>query len=154
MKRKGRVIALFMSLALIVTGINAGWQTDIVKGAGISKKGYSNSKSAWTYNESLNAKLKVKKGYKLYYTTNGKFKAKKVVKSGKSKTIKISKTTTLSVYAIKNNKKIIVKKINKIAKKKGKGFAKYKYIIKKNSQEQSTTKAVENVSETRLRVSR
>lgn len=38
MKRKGRVIALFMSLALIVTGINAGWQTDIVKGAGISKK--------------------------------------------------------------------------------------------------------------------
>lgn len=148
MKRKGRVIALFMSLALVVTGINVGWQTDTVKGADISKKGYTISKSTGTYNESLNVKLKVKKGYKLYYTTNGKFKAKKVIKSRKTKTVKISKTTTLSVYAIKKNKKITVKKINKIAKKKGKSFAKYKYIIKKKSQEQSTTKAAENVSET------
>jgi len=54
-------------------------------------------------------KLKAPKGVTLYYTTNGKkptAKTKTKVKPGKSKKIKITKTTTLKVIAKKSGCKV------------------------------------------------
>lgn len=54
----------------------------------------------------------------MYYTTNGKFRLKKKLNSGKSTRIALSKTT-LSVYAVQKGKKVTAAQLNskKIKKK-------------------------------------
>ena len=76
--------------------------------------GYTISKKAGTYEASVQPKVKAKKGYVVYYTTGKKFKSSKMIKTKKSKTFNISKTTTLKLYAVKATKKL--SNLNKIKK--------------------------------------
>lgn len=92
----------------------------------VKTKQYTISKLAGIYSAPIKIKVKVKKGYKVYYSLNGKFKAKRVIKSGKKKTITIAKTKTLQLYAVKKTKKFTTKKLKKKAIKKAK---KYTYTI-------------------------
>lgn len=98
----------------------------------IKTKKYTISKKAGTYSSRIKVNLKAKKGYKVYYSINNKFKPKKVVKSGKKAKIIISKTKTLCVYAVKSTKKITAKQLKTKAPKKSK---KYTYIIQKQINE-------------------
>lgn len=92
----------------------------------IRTKKYTISKQAGTYSSQIKVKIKAKKGYKVYYSLNGKFKARKVIKSKKKKTITISSTKTLQIYAVKSSKKVAAKILKKKALKKAK---KYIYTI-------------------------
>lgn len=91
----------------------------------VTRAGYTLSKQAGVYQEKVRVKLKVKKGYRVYFTNNGKFAKTKVVKSGKVKTFTIKKTTTLSLYVSK--KAMTVKQLKK--KKVKKAAEKYVYTI-------------------------
>lgn len=84
------------------------------------------AKQAGTYSSQIKIKLKAKKGYKVYYSVNGKFKKKNMVKSKKKKTITISSTKTLQVYAVKSSKKVTAKNLKTKDAKKAK---KYIYVI-------------------------
>lgn len=84
------------------------------------------AKQAGTYSSQIKIKLKAQKGYKVYYSVNGKFKKKNMVKSKKKKTITISSTKTLQVYAVKSSKKVTAKNLKTKAAKKAK---KYIYVI-------------------------
>ena len=84
----------------------------------IKNKKYTISKQTGTYSTPIKIKIKAKKGYKIYYSLNGKFKAKKVIKSKKKKTITISSTKTLQIYAVKSSKKVTNKKLKAKAVKK------------------------------------
>lgn len=102
----------------------------------VSTKKYAISKDAGAYTNKIKIKIKAKKGYKVYYTLNGTFKAKKVIKSGKKKKIIINQSKILKIYAIKSTNKMNFKKIKKKAKKRAK---KYTYIINNNSQNSTPT---------------
>ncbi len=91
-------------------------------------KGYTISKKTGTYSGKTKIKIKAKKGYTVYYTTGNKFTKAKKIASKKSKTITISKNTTLKLYVKKNSKKISVKKMNK-TKAKSPNVVTYKYVI-------------------------
>ena len=100
------------------------------KGNAKSTKYYTISQKAGTYKKAIKVKVKAKKGYQVFYKTSGKFKKSKVIKSGKSKTFKIRKTTVLSLCAIKKSVKVTNQKLNKLSKQKKKAYtAKYKYTI-------------------------
>lgn len=131
MKRKKYIISLLLVAALLLSSV---FQTPMCAGAkGNTKetKYYTISKKAGTYTSAIKIKIKVKKGYKVFYQTSGSFKKNKVIKGGKSKVIKIKKTTVLSLCAVKKSVKATNKKLNKIFKKKKKAhYAKCKYVIK------------------------
>lgn len=97
--------------------------------AAVSKTGYTLSQKAGTYNKAITVKLKAKKNYKVYYTTGANLSTKKVVLSQKTKSVKISKTTTLKVYAVKSGKKVTAKTLKTNTVKKA--TKSYKYTIKK-----------------------
>ena len=100
------------------------------KGNAKSTKYYTISQKAGTYKKAIKVKVKAKKGYQVFYKTSGKFKKSKVIKSGKSKTFKIRKTTVLSLCVIKKSVKVTNQKLNKLSKQKKKAYtAKYKYTI-------------------------
>lgn len=73
-------------------------------------------KKGRTYTSAIRIKIKVKKNYKVFYQTSGTFKKSKVINGGKSKVIKIKKTTVLSLCAVKKSVKVTSKKLNKILK--------------------------------------
>lgn len=100
----------------------------------IKNKKYTISKQTGTYSTPIKIKIKAKKGYKIYYSLNGKFKAKKVIKSKKKKTITISSTKTLQIYAVKSSKKVTNKKLKAKAVKKCKN---YTYTIQGQTNENS-----------------
>lgn len=100
----------------------------------IKTKKYTISKQAGMYSAPIKIKIKAKKGYKIFYSLNGKFKAKKVIKSKKKKTITISSTKTLQIYAVKSSKKITNKKLKAKAVKKCKN---YTYTIQRQTNENS-----------------
>lgn len=130
MKRKKHVISLLLAVALLLTAV---YQTPLCVGAkGNTKrtKYYTISKKAGTYTSPIKIKIKVKKGYKVFYQTSGTFKKSKVINSGKSKVIKIKKTTVLSLCAVKKSVKVTNKKLNKMKKNKKAYYAKYKYTIR------------------------
>ncbi len=88
------------------------------KGNAKSTKYYTISQKAGTYKKAIKVKVKAKKGYQVFYKTSGKFKKSKVIKSGKSKTFKIRKTTVLSLCVIKKSVKVTNQKLNKLSKQK------------------------------------
>ena len=132
MGKTKKTIAIALTGAMVITGAATMTSTTDVKAATtVNKKGYTLSKKAGTYKKTVKVKIKAKKGYKVYYTTNGKFQLKKIVKSGKTKTVTISSTKTLSIYCVKKSAKVTAKTLKKTAKKKAQ---KYKYTIKKATQ--------------------
>lgn len=100
----------------------------------IKTKKYIISKQTGTYSTPIKIKIKAKKGYKIFYSLNGKFKAKKVIKSKKKKTITISSTKTLQIYVVKSSKKVTNKKLKAKAVKKCKN---YTYTIQRKTNENS-----------------
>lgn len=92
----------------------------------VKNKKYTISRKPGVYSSPMKIKLKAKKGYKVYYSFNGKFKTKKKVRSGKKKSFLLSQTKTLQVYAVKTKKKITAKMLKRKASKKAKA---YTYVI-------------------------
>lgn len=113
----------------------------------VKTKKYTISKQAGTYSSQIKVKIKAKKGYKVYYSLNGKFKAKKVIKSKKKKTITISSTKTLQVYAVKSSKKITNKKLKAKAVKKCKN---YTYTINRINETPNTVQNPNNAEENKV----
>lgn len=75
--------------------------------------GYKVSTNSGEYTNTQRVKIKAKKGYTVYYTTSGKFKANKKLKSKKSVILTLKKDATLKLYVKKNGKKVTVKQMNK-----------------------------------------
>lgn len=135
MKKKRKYLAMVLTFVMLVSSVAyapaiAGAATSGSKTKGTKR--YKISKISGTYSSAVKVVLKAKKGYKIYYTTSGKLKKNKLIRSGKNKTFNIKKTTTLSIYAVKKSQKVTAKKLKKIYKnKKSKYFKQYKYIIQK-----------------------
>jgi len=123
----GVTIALLLGMVYVPMGNEQG---KVVKAASKKTKAYILSKGAGTYRKKVKVRIKARKGYKVYYSINGKFSTKKLIKSGKSKKITIKKTTKLYIYAVKKSKKITAPKLKKKATRK-KAHT-YVYKIKKN----------------------
>lgn len=106
--------------------------------AKIKTKAYIINKPGGEYTDKFVLKIKAKKGYKVYYTQTGRLSKKKCIKSGKTKSFKIKKNTTMTLYPVKNARKISKSKIKKI-KVTGKKCVRYKYTIKDKKQSPSET---------------
>ena len=96
-KRVAVIAALVLTLGILPAQV----QTTT---AVATTKGYSISMGSGTYSTDIQTRIKAKKGYKVYYTTANTFSTKKVIKSGKTKTINVKKNTTLKVIAVKKSK--------------------------------------------------
>ena len=132
MNQKTRKVAFVLTAVMILYSVMS-TVTPADAAAGVSKgtKWYTISRTSGTYTSAVHVSLKAKKGYQIYYSTSGKLKKSKVIKSGKKKIFHIKKTTTLSLYIGKKSEKITASKLKKIAKsKKSKFFVQYKYVIK------------------------
>ena len=125
MKHFKRVIALLLVLLMTLT-IAPAFETEAA-GAKVTTDKYIIYKEAGIYPAAFKLKIKAKKGYNVYYTTNDKATTKNVIKSGKSKSILIEKFTNVKVYAVKKSKKMTNAKLKKYLKK-GK-FESYSYSI-------------------------
>ena len=125
MKHLKRITALLLAVFLLAALI----PTASIEAAGkkVDTTEYTLSKAPGVYTESFKVKLKAKAGYNVYYAVNGKLSTKKVVKSGKSKSISINKFTTLKVYAVSKSKTLTKAKLQKYYDK-GK-FTAYSYAI-------------------------
>ena len=128
---KKRIVSMLAALVLILGLIPVQ-----VKKANAATKGYSVTKDSGTYSSTVQTSVKVKKGYKVYYTTSGSFSTSKVIKSGKTKTFTIKKNTTIKLIVVKKNKKVTTKKLNKSLKSKAKT---YKYKISKTETQDSSS---------------
>ncbi len=96
--------------------------------AAVKTKKYVVSHASGTYDSAITVKVKAKKGYTIYYTVgNAKFKPSKVISSGSSKKISISKTKTLRIIAVKKNKTLTKKQLN--SKKYSKKIKSFVYAI-------------------------
>ncbi len=127
------------SLVLPQGRIQAKSSDKSAKSGKIVTKRYTISKKAGTYAKALWIKLKAKKGYKVYYTTSGKFRKKAVANSGKSVRIRLKKSTKLRVYAVKKSARLSARKMNGSSRKRYKYYKTYKYIIRKT--DESKTKS-------------
>lgn len=133
MKRNKHIFSLFLVAALLLATVfqmpACAWAKENTK----KTKYYTISKKEGTYNSAIKVKVSVKKGYKVFYKTSGKFTKNKIIKSGKSKTIRIKKTTVLSLCAVKKSEKVTNQKLNKQFRQKKKAYyANYKYTIAGN----------------------
>lgn len=99
-------MAVVLTATMMVSGITVLEKQKRTQAKTVNKTGYTLSKAAGTYQNSVKIKITAKKGYQVYYSLNGTLTLKKVIKNGKSKTITINKTKTLSIYAVKSSKKI------------------------------------------------
>lgn len=137
MKKAKKLLAKLMVLTLILAYIPTPVQDVSAASSKINTKMYTISKKAGTYTSAFKITITAKKGYKVYYSTGSSLSIKKVIKSGKKKTIKISKTTTLKIYAVKKSTIITKKKLKtSTVKKKTKS---YKYTIKAADSTTDTT---------------
>lgn len=121
MRKSKKVVAGMLVCALVGSCMPVS-----VSGAKVSKKGYTLSKKAGTYEGTVKVKLTAKKGYNVYYSTGKSLSTGKKVKAKKSKTFTFKKTSTLRVYAVKSSKKMTKKKLKAI---KSGVIAKYQYKI-------------------------
>lgn len=138
MKHVKKLIVTALVLALICPAPSAN--------AAKKTTGYTVSKKSGTYETSVTTKVKVKKGYKVYYTTGKKLSAKKVIKAKKSKSFTFTSSKTLRLYAVKSSKKMTPKKLRKI---KTTNMKKYTYNIKApaaETQAPDSTTSVESAS--------
>ena len=94
MKHVKKLIVAVLTLALVcpAPSVDAAKKTT----------GYTVSKKSGTYDSSVTTKVKVKKGYKVYYTTGKKLSTKKVIKAKKSKSFTFTSTKTLRLYTVKS----------------------------------------------------
>lgn len=152
MKGKKHIFSLFMVAALLLTTVFQMPDCVAAKGNAKKKKYYTISKKAGTYASAIKVKVKAGQGYKVFYKTSGTYKKSKVIKSGKSKTFKIKKTTVLSLCAVKKSVKATNQKLNKQFRQKKKAYyADYKYTIARNAdtpalEETDRSEAVAGVS--------
>ena len=137
MKYVKKLIVAVLTLALVCPAPSA----DAAK----KTTGFTVSKKSGTYDATVTTKVKVKKGYKVYYTTGKKLSTKNVIKAKKSKSFTFTSTKTLRLYAVKSSKKITAKKLRKI---KTKNMKKYTYTIKSSSKEPDSSTVVESNSPT------
>ena len=137
MKHAKIILARLLVLALILAYIPTPSASVSAASSKVTTKMYTLSQKAGTYSDTVKLTITAKKGYKVYYSTSSNLDTKKVVKSGKSKTITIKKTTTLKIYAVKKSTIITKKKLKTSAvKKKTKS---YKYVIEKDSNTSDNT---------------
>ena len=118
------VVAIILVLGLIPI------QTGKID-AQAASKGYSITKDSGTYMTSVDTTVTVKKGYKVYYTTNGTFSTTRVIRSGKTKTFSIRKNTTIRLITVKNKTKVSRRKLNGSLRSKAKS---YRYVIQTTTQ--------------------
>ncbi len=124
-------VAILLAMAMVFSLIPLSAPTSAQ-----AKAKYTVSKQSGNYTSRVKTTVKVKKGYKVYYTTDSKFTAKKVIKSGKKKTFTFKKTTSLKLVVVKKSQKVSKKKLNsKSFKKKAKT---YKYTITKDTPSDDT----------------
>lgn len=136
LKKSKRIMSYLLAAGLSLSSVTA-VQSNLCAAAGsisskknVETKRYVISQKAGTYSSAIKVTVKAKKGYKVYYSTSGKLTVGKYISSGKKKSVKINRTKTLSVYAVKKSEKVSGKTLKNIAKrKKSKYFKTYKYII-------------------------
>ncbi len=146
MKNAKKLLAKFMVLALILAYIPAPAVTTSAAGNKVTTKKYTLSQKAGTYSSAFKLTIAAKKGYKVYYSTGSNLNIKKVIKSGKKKTITISKTTTLKIYAVKKSTIVTKKKLKTSAvKKKTKT---YKYTISSSTTSDTTSSTTTSTTAT------
>ena len=146
MKKAKKLLAKFMVLALILAYIPTPAVTTSAAGNKVTTKKYTLSQKAGTYSSAFKLTIAAKKGYKVYYSTGSNLNIKKVIKSGKKKTITISKTTTLKIYAVKKSTIVTKKKLKTSAvKKKTKT---YKYTISSSTTSDTTSITTANTTAT------
>ncbi len=154
MKGKKHIFSLFLAVSLCMATV---FPMPVCQKVGAKEnakktKYYTISKKAGTYTSAIKVKVKVKKGYRVYYKTSGKFKKSKGIKSGKSRTFRIEKTTVLSLCAVKKSEKVTNKKLNTTFRQKKKAYyAKYKYTIsEKSAAESPSVTANETAAQVKL----
>lgn len=128
-QKKSKIFAGVLILSLFLSGLQL--QGTKVSAA-VTGKGYTVSKKAGTYTDKVTVKLQAKKGYKVYYATNGKLKTSQVVKSEKYRNIVIKNTTNLYVYAVKKNKTVKTAQLKKIVSEEK--YTCYTYKIQKTAE--------------------
>lgn len=128
-RRWTRPAAYVLSAVLAVSAVTLPETRIFVQAKTVNRTGYTLSKAAGTYQDKVRVKITAKKGYKVYYSLNGALSIKKLVKSGASKTVTIKKTKTLSIYAVKSQKK--VKKAALQTKAVLKKIKTYRYVVQK-----------------------
>lgn len=140
MARITRKMAMFVAAVMFVYSVLGMTAVSDAETVGKRTKRYTISKTSGTYGTAINVSVKARKGYKIYYSTSGKWNKGKVIGSGRKKIFHIKKTSTLSMYVVKKSEKITTSKLKKIGKsKKSKYFVQYKYVIRK--EEVQTTPA-------------
>ena len=139
-KSKYKLLAWTMTAALTLTASpSTGMMASAKSSSSVSTKWYTISKKPGTYQKKVTLKVTAKKGFQVYYTTNGKFRLKKKLNSGKSTRITISKTTKLSVYAVRKSKKITAKQLNSKNTKKKTSYKNYYYKIAASTSDSVTS---------------
>lgn len=129
-KNACKLLAWTMTAALTLTaGPSTGMTVSAKSTSKVSTKWYTISKKPGTYEQKVTLKVTAKKGFQVYYITNGKFRLKKKLNSGKLTRIAITKTTTLSVYAVQKGKKVTAAQLNSKKIKKKASYKNYYYKI-------------------------
>ena len=80
-------------------------------------EGYRLSKRSGNYRYLAKTKLKVKKGYKAYYSTTECFSSKQCIKGKRSKKFSFHNRSALRVICVKKGRSLSTRKLNSIAKK-------------------------------------
>lgn len=146
MKGKKPVFSLFLVAVLLLTTVFRMPACVSAKGNTKKAKYYTISKRAGTYASPIKVKVRAQQGYRVFYKISGKFKKSKVIKSGKSKTFQIKKTTVLSLCAVKKSEKVTNRILNEKSKQKKKAhYADYKYTIVGNAGTEAPTGTVSPV---------
>ena len=128
-KNACKLLAWTMTAALTLTADPTGTMASAKNTSKVSTKWYTISKKPGTYQQKITLKVTAKKGFQVYYTTNGTFRLKKKISGSKSTRITISKTTKLSVYAVRKGKKITAKLLNSKKIKQKASYRNYYYKI-------------------------
>lgn len=137
-KNKCKLLAWTMTAALTMTASPSSCMMASAKTkSNVSTKWYTISKKPGTYQKKVTLKVTAKKGSQIYYTTNGTFRLKKKLSGGKSKKITITKTTKLSLYALRKGTKVTAKQLKNKKLKKNSAYASYTYKITSGSSQAS-----------------
>lgn len=117
-----------------VIKVQAGKSVKKIKLSVINPIGYTISRTSGNYNNAVSTSVKVKKGYKVYYTDGAKFNKKNFIKPGKTKTFKYTETKTLKLYPVQKSAKMTAKKLN-LAQKTAGRCADYLFQINARSED-------------------
>lgn len=145
-RKRRKAAAIVAAAAVVLSGISISGGQSHVRAAAVNQTGYTLSKQSGTYYKTIKVTLKAKRGYKVYYALNGKLSLKKLVQSGKAKTITIKKTKTLSIYCVKKSKKVTAAALRTNGAKAK--TLKYRYVIQKTEEKEDTVPEVSTSPET------